>query len=231
MRHIEEEQLMDVYYGEVDTEVRQHLEECADCRGSFERLKELLDSARDYPVPERGNDYGREVWARLLPRLTEPKQGWSGFRSWALAPATAALVILAFVAGMLTQRQQAAFSAEARERMFLIAMSDHLDRSQIVLTELLNALPSHLDIADQRERAQDLVNQNRLLRQAAVHIGDAPDAALLDDLERVLLNVANSPADLAPDEIDMLQGRIERQGLLFKVRVTSTDAREKGQKL
>jgi hypothetical protein len=232
MSHMQEEQLMDAYYGDVDPNLRQHLQECAECSSSFERLKEILDSVREYPVPERGDDYGREVWARLLPQLPRRKQGWSGFRGWAFAPALAAMVVLAFVAGMLTQRQrQAGFSAKARERVLLIAVSDHLERSQIVLAELLNAGPTNVDLADQRERARDLVNENRLLRQTALHMGDASHAALLDDLERVLLDIANSPNDLTPGDLELLQRRIESQGLLFKVRVTSTDAREKGQKL
>ena len=75
------------------------------------------------------------------------------------------------------------------------------------------------------------MNENRLLRQSALHMGDTYHAALLDDLERVLLDIANSPADLPADDLGVLQRRIESQGLLFKVRVTSSDAREKGQKL
>ena len=230
MSHLQEEQLMDAYYGDEDARVRQHLEDCAECSSNFERLKELLDSVREYPVPERSDGYGREVWARLLPQLPARKPGRSGLRWWAVAPALGAVIVLAFFAGMLTQRQ-AGFSKEARERVLLMAMSDHLERSQIVLTELLNAAPVNTDFGDERERARDLVNENRLLRQSALHMGDTSHAALLDDLERVLLDVANSPADLPAHDLGVLQRRIESQGLLFKVRVTSSDAREKGQKL
>jgi len=232
MSHLQEEQLMDAYYGDVDAKVRQHLEECAECSSIFERLKELLDSVREYPVPERGDGYGREVWARLLPQLPARKRRWSGLRWWAVAPALGAVILAAFFAGMLTQQQrQDGFSKEARERVLLMAMSDHLERSQIVLTELLNAAPMNIDFGDERERARDLVNENRLLRQSALHMGDTSHAALLDDLERVLLDIANSPADLPADDLGVLQRRIESQGLLFKVRITSSDARQKGQKL
>ncbi len=115
--------------------------------------------------------------------------------------------------------------------MLLVALSNHLERSQILLTELANASGTDGDWSGERERARDLVDENRLLRQTALHAGDRGYAALLDDLERVLLDVANSPAELAPDRLENLQQRIEDEGLLFKVRVTSTDARRKEQKL
>ncbi len=232
MKHLEEEQLMDAYYGEPDPKLRKHLAECEECRSNFARFKESLDSIRDYPVPERGDSYGREVWARLAPQLPTRQRGWPWLRWWALGPALAGLVAVAFVAGMLTQQhRQVGFSAKARERVLLMAMSEHLERSQIVLTEVLNAAPTSVDLENQRERARDLVNENRLLRQTALHAGDAAYAALLDDLERVLLDVANSPTDLPPEEFETLQRRIENEGLLFKVRITSTDARERGQRL
>lgn len=231
MSHLQEEQLMDAYYGDLDPKFREHLDECAECRSSFERLRQVLDSVRDYPVPERGESYGREVWARLLPRLPAQKHRRPWVRWWT-APALAAVVVVAFVAGMLTQqRRQIGFPAKARERVLLIAVSDHMERSQIVLTELLNAAPTDIDLAGERDRARDLIDENRLLRQTALQLGDRPYAALLDDLERVLLDVANSPADLPREQVEMLQRRIENEGLLFKVRITSTDARERGQKL
>lgn len=231
MSHLQEEQLVNLYYGDSDPQARAHLRECDECRSDFERLEELLNSARDYPVPERSEAYGREVWARLLPRLPARQRG-NLLRWWTMAPALAALVVVVFVAGMWTQRErQRGFSDKARQRVLLIAMSDHLERSQIMLTELLNAPPASIDLSDERERARDLLEANRLLRQSALHAGDVPHAALLDDLERVLLSLANSPSQVPAGELEALQHRIENEGLLFKVRITSVDARTKGQKL
>ena len=232
MTHLTEEQEMSAYYDELPPELRFHLQHCPECRAHVERLREVLDGLRDCPVPERSAGYGAEVWARLLPVLPsrKPRPWW--LRPWMLAPALAALVMIAFFAGMLTQRRaQFGFSAQARERVLLIAMSDHLERSQIVLAQLLNSDPADLDFTDERERARDLLSENRLLRQTAVHDGDAVHAVLLDDLERVLLDIANSPSQISPPDLVALRQRIEDQSLLFKVRVTSADARRKGQLL
>jgi hypothetical protein len=150
-----------------------------------------------------------------------------------MAPALAALVVLAFFAGVLTQSRTniAGTSAKARERVLLIAMGDHLDRSQIVLAEIVNNSPASIDLSDERTRARDLVDQNRLLRQTALHNGDRMQAALLDELERVLLDIANSPEKVTDAELESLRSRIETENLLFKVRVFSTNVRNKGQQL
>jgi predicted nucleotidyltransferase component of viral defense system len=110
-------------------------------------------------------------------------------------------------------------------------MSDHLDRSEVLLAQLLHASPEELNAADQRARARDLLDENRLLRQTATRSGDQAHAALLDDLERVLLDIANSPAQLSTADVAELRRRVENQSLLFKVRVSSTDARTKGRTL
>jgi hypothetical protein len=134
---------------------------------------------------------------------------------------------------MLTQqhRHPNSISARARERVLLISLSDHLDRSQVLLTEFLNAPPETLDLAEERSRARDLLEENRLLRQASARAGEAARSATLDDLERVLLDLANSPTDLSVEDIRDLRTRIQNDGLLFKVRITSAGIRHEGQKL
>jgi hypothetical protein len=139
MKHLSEEELVEGYYGGLSESAALHLAECAECRALFERQSELLDAVREYPVPERGPGYGAEVWVRMLPRLPRPKQSW--WRMWALVPAVAALLALAFLAGRWTERTTAVagltgISEKARERVLLLSLSDHLERSQIVLAQL-----------------------------------------------------------------------------------------------
>jgi hypothetical protein len=134
---------------------------------------------------------------------------------------------------MLAQRnrQIPGISAETRERVLLMAMSDHLERSEILLVELAHAVPDENELKMERALARSLVTENRLLRETARSAGDESRAALLDDLERVLVAVANGPASEDAADLDALKARIQSNDLLFKVRVMSANALQEGRKL
>ena len=118
----------------------------------------------------------------------------------------------------------------------LIIVSDHLDSSERMLTEVANADPKRsLDVSGESKRAVELVASNRIYRQTAARNGDERVAMLLADLEPVLVELAHAGDTLTPDKVSALQKRIESKGLLFKVRVVGaqtsgreTPALEKG---
>jgi hypothetical protein len=233
MKHLSEEQFVSMYYeGLTDKEAR-HFDGCADCQAAFERMKAFLNEVRSMPVPTRNANYGREVWARLQSRLPlESKTG--SLLSWRwLTPALAAIVLISFFAGMFVQRRNlpAGNLSDARTRVLLIAMSDHLNRSQMMLAELVNADPKEVDLTDERVRARDLLAENRLLRTTAVRTNGPVEASVLDQLERVFMDIANGPVNPSPEELEELQHRIESEGLLFKVRIIGANTRPRGQKL
>jgi hypothetical protein len=204
-----------------------------ECRDQFERLRETLDAFREYAIPPREPGYGSAVWTRLLPKLPEERRGWrSLLRWWTLAPAFVALLVAAFLGGRLAERTTPnGISQQSRERVLLMSLSDHLERSQIVLANVANARPDAADLGDERDRAHELLGANRLLRQTAERLGDMADASLLEELERVLLAVANSPNRPSLVDLEHTQQQIEREGLLFRVRVTSVASRERGERL
>ena len=68
---------------------------------------------------------------------------------------------------------------------------------------------------------------NRLYRQTAASTGDAAMASVLDDLERVLVDVAASPKTVSQEDLDSVRRRIDSKELLFKVRVVSSQVRER----
>jgi hypothetical protein len=230
MTHLSEEQMVDGFYGERPAGFDLHLNECEECRNQFRQMEETLNALSEYQVPERGESYGREVWARLAPNLpTRRRHNWRWM--WALAPAMAALLVVAFLAGVWTEKHQITTSDRSRERVLLIAMSDHLERSQIMLTQLLHDKAGSADLEQEQLRARSLLAENRLLRQTALHLGDRSHAALLEDLERTLLDLANGSPETDSKDFHLWQQRVENDGLLWKIRVTSSNAREKGQKL
>ena len=233
MNHLSEDQLVSIYYDGPDTDQRGHLDACHQCLGAFTRLRQFLDDSRDFPVPERNATYGAEVWARIQPNLPPPAPRPAWLRWWTLTPALAAVVAMAFFAGVFLQERTnfAGSSSNDRTRVLLIAMGDHFDRSSMVLAELVNSNPDAIDLEDERGRARSLLTENRFLRQTAARDGDALNASLLDELERVLMDIANTPSNAPPADLEALQHRIESDGLLFKVRVIGSNVRQKGQRL
>ena len=101
----------------------------------------------------------------------------------------------------------------------------------MILMELVNAQPEPgqkvMDMSSAQKRAEDLLEENRLYRQTALSDGDRAMADTLEELERVLLDIANSPNEVTPTQFESLQKRIESKGILFKVRVVNQDLQER----
>ena len=249
MTHLADEEMVMHYYGEADSAGRAgaHLTECEECRRRFEELSKTLQAMTAAEVPERDDSYGMQVWARLRPRLQAERERRTWWRplatamTWprlAMGGAIAALLAAAFVAGRSSVQppaQPETRSAEvssdaARERVLLAAVGSHLDRSRVVLTEIAHRNGGGAaDISPEQATASDLVADNRLYRQAAVRNGDAGVAAVLEDLERVLVEIASSPSPASHDDLARWREQIQTKGLLFKVTVMGSRVRERQQ--
>jgi hypothetical protein len=237
MNHIPDEDLAFLVPGEEpDAATGAHLAGCPDCRSrraALERMVALVSSAER--LPERGPAYGRDVWARVSASLPERRHGaWPAF----LAPgrlAFAGILALVLVATFLAGRfwrvpQPAPLSAGVRERILVVALGEHLERSQAVLIELVNAPGGEaLDVTIERQRANELLADNRLYRQTASRGGASAVAPVLEELERLLLDLAHGPSQLTPEDLASLRRRIEEKGVLFKVRVIGANLRERGE--
>jgi len=244
MKHFTEEELIAYREGEITQReaIAEHLSVCTACRAELARIEAVLRALDNLPVPERGADYGRAVWQQIAPRL--PEKAGRGWRIWfeprrlVAVGCVAAMVIAAFVAGRVTSDRRTTSlirtpnEAQVRERVLVVAVGEHLGKSEMVLMELANAAPpergaKQVDISAEQKRAEDLLDANRLYRETARQDGDAALASVLDDLERVLMDVAHSPDEITPAKLESLQKRIEEHGILFKVRVVGKELQDK----
>jgi hypothetical protein len=221
-----------------------HLAACETCRAFYASLQRVLNVVDTLPVPERGPGYEGELWSRIVPHLGPHLERrirarrpfwltWTAPWRWAAAAtACAGLMVLAFLAGRAypprhpAAQMAAAADPQTGERVLLVAVGDYLERSQMVLIELSNASPQGaLDISAEQERAADLVSESRLYRQTAAHTGDTAVAGLLDELDRVLLEITHAPSQLSAAEVEKLRQRLEADGILFKIRVLGSKVR------
>jgi hypothetical protein len=256
MNHLTEEQLIAYRMGPAPapgsaderarTALGAHLRECEACRAQDSAIERVLATVDAAPVPERDAVYGARVWQQIESRLDAPRgwdwSAWFAPRRWAVAAAVAAMIVAAFFGGhMLWPRHDAGVRVasapspqQAKERILLVAVGDHLDRTQMVLLEVVNAdgaAGGGADISAEQGRAAELVESNRLYRQTAAHVGDAGVADLLDELEPILVQIAHSPGKVSQSELDALRQRIDHRGILFKVRVMNSEVRARERKV
>jgi hypothetical protein len=242
--HLNEDDLVLHYYGEMpaaeEGRATTHLAACGECQQSYTKLQRVMAFVDSAPAVDAAPGFERIAWARLEPALASSRRGawrWFVFSPATLALAAGVLLLIgaSFTAGRLTRATAPAGGAapqsaeKVRERILLVDLGDHLDRSQMVLVELVSAGgdTGDVDISTERARAEQLVAVNRLYRQTALSTGDANMASVLDDLERVLVDIAASPATVSQEDLDSVRRRIDSKELLFKVRVVSSQVRER----
>jgi hypothetical protein len=243
--HLNDDDLVLHYYGEMpsseEARAAAHLASCAACQANYTGLQRVMAFVDSAPAVEPAEGFERIAWARLEPALAASRRG--GWSSWfvftpaslALAAGVLLLIGASFMAGRLTRATGPAGagapqSAEkVRERILLVDLGEHLDRSQMVLVELVSAgdTAGDVDISLEQSRAEQLVAANRLYRQTAASTGDAAMASVLDDLERVLVDLAAGPKTVSQEDLDLVRRRILSKELLFKVRVVSSQVRQR----
>jgi hypothetical protein len=243
MKHLSEDDLILLHYGESKSRAAEaHLRECATCRSSLQEMSRVLNAIQAGPTPGRDALYGSAVWNRIRAELPERPVSWrerlaawwNQKHAWASAGAVAVLVVAAFLAGQYWRPNTGTPIANnptvptenVRERVLLVAVGGHLERSQMVLIELANAPATDgIDISREQERARALLSANRLYRQTAAQAGDNNVAGVLDQLERMLIEIAHQPSKMSKADVENLRRQIESQGLVFKMRVVQSNVR------
>jgi hypothetical protein len=239
MKPLSDEELILYYYGESRdrAEIERRLADSTAARESYRALRAILDLVDEPEIPEPPTAEAAAVWRRLAPKLANQQSAtwtwkpWQQRRRWALAGAMAVLLVVTFLAGRYLPRQEAGrtagLSADGKERILLVTVAGHLERTEMLLLELVNARQDGtVDLSVERRLAAELNGESRLYRQAAKQAGQPRVAALLNQLERLLVELSHGPDEVASDELEDLQLRLEEGNFLFKVRVVGSRLRQ-----
>ena len=230
MKHLNEEELIEHYYEESVNmaDCERHLKACTICAERYAELRRDLDGVKPLVAPVRGEDYGEQVWQSIRGSLAvyeKPKRSWIRFgQPLAWVAACALLIAVAFVAGRRWERKQAptvavAVDPQARQRVVIVVLGDHLDRSERLLVELNHAGSNDMSAIPLRGEARELLANNRLVRQSAIRAGDLNVEASLDRLERLLVELANQPDEPSERDLNRLRQEMNTDGLLFDIRI------------
>jgi hypothetical protein len=230
MRPLTDEELILHYYGESrdPAAVEARLAQSAADQARFDDLRRVLDAVVVPEVPERTAEYGARVWRRIEPGLA-PARPRSPFalppRRWALGAAMLLLVAASFVVGRTWPRQNPpeeawAASPEARQRVLLAAVTGHLERTEMLLLEIANSGRGRaIDLSAERTLAGELSEEGRLYRQAAELADEATLVAMLDEVERLLVELSHGPAETSAEDLRRLDQRLEERDILFRLRI------------
>jgi hypothetical protein len=230
MNHLSAHELIELYYAEGTSAADAHLNACRECSAQYSKVKRSLDSIGSTAVPQRSPEYGDRVWETLKPQLIPYEKktlGWRGWTYWKTAAMLASCAILltaVFLGGrywerITTKKPNVVSTPQAAQRVILVVLTDHLDRTERLLVQLEHAgLKDRTDSAQLQSEAQELLASNRLYRVTASNAGDPELAGALDRLEGVLAEIANDPK-LSTADIERVRKDMNTKGILFEIRV------------
>jgi hypothetical protein len=228
MKHLSEDELIAYQMHESSNEatVRRHLEGCAECADLSDSIAETLRVFSADPVPQPDLELN---WQRLrgnLSVLTAERQRGFGVLRWGWAtPAMGFLAaLLLLVAGLVVHSRH-----QTKHRPNIAvnghgpltteptdpAIADHLDAAERLLTEVNNS-PGSLDETT-RDQAHSLLLSNAVYVRTAKDSGDVAEAAVLENLGRVLTTLDNEPP--TPHSTWRLRLEMNTSGLLLDIRI------------
>ena len=234
MNHLTDEQLVEHYFGEdLHRVVETHLRVCSRCERVFEEIANTLDVRPPEP-PAWEPRYGERVWRSIQAQVpaypAKPKRSGFSMPRLVLSSLCLSALVAAFIGGTLWERSRTRPSdtgslPQARERVVLFILDDHLERSERLLVQL-NHAGEEKDYPEGslQAEARQLLSDNRLYRQAISTGKDPITNAALDHLERVLLEVANSSQELNSADIARIEQEMNTDSLLFQIRVLRAKA-------
>lgn len=101
----------------------------------------------------------------------------------------------------------------------------HFEKSETLLRTFRNARldePGGMaEVSYERQRAQQLVVQNMMLRREADAAGDVQISSLLESLEPILIDISNLPARPNKDSVRAIRERVERKNIVALLQVNS----------
>jgi len=102
----------------------------------------------------------------------------------------------------------------------------HLEKSELLLRAFRNVRTAKpggtVDVDYERKLAQQLIVQNMMLKREADAAGDIQVGSLLENLEPILLDIANLPQGVGADDVRVINDRVERKNIVALLQVNST---------
>jgi hypothetical protein len=225
-------------------EIEKHLRHCAGCTEDLQTLRKALEV-----VPRRGappsDERDEQFWTsfpsrvqerinagrKLLPPLFPDAAGRiSSFLRFNAAPLLAGSGVLAAVALAFLllrpapQRPPSEGTASSApvttQGPDAALLHNYLKRSRVLLIGVSNLRTdgeTPIDLGVERTQSRALVHEARDLRKQTL---DPRSARVVDDVEKILIELANGDARHDAPDVEIIRSGIRRDNLLFRIRMT-----------
>jgi len=243
--------LYDYLRGESDAqdknEVEKHLASCKRCTAELKQLESTLSALGRRPAAaseERSPDFWKDFSFRVEQRLHDvharhraPVSPWRAIESFFVFDrplaislcSVAVLIVLAIGIWALSinrQQNKIVQTAPARQQEQMDSVREEMSRyfrkSKTLLVGITNMkLPENqsIDFSAERRASQELVHQARYLKNQPM---DVRSARLIDDMERILIELANLKQDNNLPNVEIVRSGIHQGNLLFKIRMAES---------
>ena len=183
---------------------------------------ELLEAARAWREPP---DTPRDrMWHEVQRRRLARRQGRPWLRLLSIPIGIAALLALGIALGRWSATHQArpagppvAAIPTTDNPTIMTATTEHLSRSETFLTEFRAASRNGADPARFVGTSRDLLVQTRLLLDAP-SLKDRRMRGLLEDLEVILVQIAQLQGERRPGDVDLITDGLNQRGVLPRLR-------------
>jgi len=219
-----------------------HVEVCAACRETLSDGLETIHQIGRPSRPELPRHFWEGFWGRLATRMAAAEQApppplLARLRSLVHAPWPPALRLAAaaaiFVAGILVSRMfwPASPTEQIAQAPRPIAVTpadartdDLLSRTKVLFIGVSNLDPGaiqsgELNFAPQRQASRQLLAEAAALRKDPRAAKDRQLVQLVDQLEMVLLQIANLEVGHDLSAVELVRTSIDHEGLLLKINI------------
>jgi len=213
---------------------RQHLHSCAKCKKQFEAFRRVTDVMKEYRREKASPEFMHSLWSGIEQQLSLKTARKNTFIEtikelinldvrWVRYAAAVSLIAAGIIIGrfmFVESRQDTVVAEQERtENKILEAKAQrYLERSKVLLLGILNhESDAGSDFSRQRQLSGDLIREAAILKDELKDSKKLLLSALIEDLDKILLQIAHLEEKYDLEAVEMIQAGIRSEGILFKI--------------
>jgi hypothetical protein len=231
---------------ELRRDVEAHLATCDRCSSDLNALEDslkVIERETDNPSAQRTAEFWNAFSVNVEKRIERAERNHSGLplsireniqsllvfrRQYVLGAEAAAVLLLVLFAVWalrvpnqpnLGPKRDALSGPGAGQDSSARRMGEYLRKSRALLVGLSNTDPSGRttdELSFEKQLSRQLVSESRYLKRQPI---DPRSARLIDDLDKVLIKLANTDQAKGEPDMELIMNGIHHENLLFKLRM------------